>query len=172
MATAFWTVAPGRGELRQSILPPPAPGEVLVRALVSAVSRGTESLVFQGRVPPELFDIMRCPFQEGDFPAPVKYGYCMVGMVEAGPDHVARPARLLPAPAPGPVRRSRRRCGPDPRCGPDRPRGLAANMETAVNILWDAPPSVGEPRRSSAPASSGCLTAALAGAHPGSAASS
>jgi len=102
-ATSFWTVVPGRGELRRSVLAPPAAGEVLVRALVSAVSRGTESLVFQGRVPPELAATMRCPFQEGDFPAPVKYGYCMVGEVEAGPEHLT--GRRGPCPRSAPASR-------------------------------------------------------------------
>ncbi|HYC15179.1 MAG TPA: dehydrogenase, partial [Stellaceae bacterium] len=82
-ARAFWVVSPGRGELRASALTPPGPGEVLVRALASGVSRGTESLVFAGRVPASERLRMRCPFQEGEFPAPVKYGYASVGRVEA-----------------------------------------------------------------------------------------
>jgi 2-desacetyl-2-hydroxyethyl bacteriochlorophyllide A dehydrogenase len=166
-ATAFWTVGPGRGELRQSILPPPAPGEVLVRALVSAVSRGTESLVFQGRVPSELSSIMRCPFQEGDFPAPVKYGYCMVGKVEAGPDHLLgrrvfclhphQDLFVVPADAVVPV----------PDAVPTDRAALAANMETAVNILWDAPPPVGGRIAVIGAGVVGCLTATLAAGVPG-----
>ena len=73
---------------------------------VSAVSRGTEALVFSGRVPPSQYRAMRCPFQEGDFPAPVKYGYAAVGMVEAGPRALVGPPRLLPSSAPGPLRRA------------------------------------------------------------------
>ncbi len=84
-ARAFWTVAPGRGEIRDETLAAAAPHEVVVRTLFSGVSRGTESLVFHGRVPSEEYQRMRAPFQAGDFPAPVKYGYANVGVVEAGP---------------------------------------------------------------------------------------
>ena len=165
-ATAFWTMAPGRGELREAPLPAPGPGEVLVRAEVSAVSRGTESLVFQGRVPFELFDSMRCPFQEGDFPGPVKYGYCMVGVVERGPAalagrrvfclHPHQDRFVVPADAVVPV--------PDG-VSSDR-AALAANMETAVNILWDALPPVGSRIAVIGAGVVGCLTAWLAARIP------
>ena len=78
-ASAFWVAAPGRGEIRRELVPDPGPGEVLVRTQYTAISRGTESLVFAGRVPPEAADSMRAPFQDGAFPAPVKYGYLNVG---------------------------------------------------------------------------------------------
>jgi NADPH:quinone reductase-like Zn-dependent oxidoreductase len=73
-ARAFWLAAPGAGEIRSQPLPDPGPGEVLVRTLHSGVSRGTETLVFRGGVPASQYDLMRAPFQEGEFPAPVKYG--------------------------------------------------------------------------------------------------
>ena len=84
-AHAFWLSTPGRGEIRPVTLPEPGPGDVLVRTLRSGVSRGTEALVFRGRVPPEQYATMRAPFQEGEFPGPVKYGYLNVGVVERGP---------------------------------------------------------------------------------------
>ena len=68
---AFWLCAPGQGEIRPALLPDPGPGEVLVRTLFSGVSRGTETLVFRGEVPQGQRALMRAPFQEGDFPAPV-----------------------------------------------------------------------------------------------------
>jgi hypothetical protein len=71
-AHAFWLRAPGRGEIRPVVLPVPRDGDVVVRALRSGVSRGTESLVFRGGVPPSQYAAMRAPFQEGDFPGPVK----------------------------------------------------------------------------------------------------
>src|SRR3569833_3105066 len=82
---AFWIANPGRGELRAETLPAVSPGEVRIRALYSGVSRGTESLVFGGHVPPGEYARMRAPFQAGQFPAPVKYGYASVGQVEEGP---------------------------------------------------------------------------------------
>ena len=101
---AFW-VSPGRGEIRPVTVPEPGPGQVLVRTLRSGVSRGTETLVFRGAVPPDQHERMRAPHQDGDFPGPVKYGYLNVGVVEAGPSGAARQDRVLPAPAPDGVRR-------------------------------------------------------------------
>src|SRR4029453_10526909 len=88
-ARAFWVSAPGRGEIREVRLPEPASGDVVVRTLASAVSRGTETLVFRGGGPPSQYDAMRAPFQSGAFPAPVEYGYLNVGVVEEGPPDLA-----------------------------------------------------------------------------------
>src|SRR5262245_11806899 len=82
---AFWIVAPGRGEIRPEPACEAADGEVIVRALFSGISRGPEAIVFQGRVPESERARMRAPFQAGEFPAPVKYGYASVGRVEQGP---------------------------------------------------------------------------------------
>src|SRR5262245_38728391 len=84
-ARAFWVTTPGRGEIRSQLLRSPEPGELVIRTLHSAISRGSESLVFRGEVPQSEWQRMRCPFQEGAFPAPVKYGYSTVGIVEDGP---------------------------------------------------------------------------------------
>src|SRR3954454_8390431 len=84
-AHAYWLREPGHGEIRAVALPEPGPDDVLVRTLRSGVSRGTEALVFRGGVPPGQYATMRAPFQEGDFPGPVKYGYLNVGVVEEGP---------------------------------------------------------------------------------------
>src|ERR1700744_3457697 len=84
-ADAFWLRSPGRGEIRPAELPDLGPDDVLVRTVCSGVSRGTETLVFRGAVPPDQYAAMRAPFQEGDLPSPVKYGYLNVGTVEQGP---------------------------------------------------------------------------------------
>src|SRR5262245_14611539 len=84
-ARAFWLRSPGEGEIRSADLQAPVPGEVMVRTLYSGVSRGTETLVFRGGVPESQYATMRAPFQEGDFPGPLKYGYLNVGVVEDGP---------------------------------------------------------------------------------------
>ncbi len=170
-ARAFWVTGPGRGELRDSDLAPPGPGEALVRALASGISRGSESLVFQGRVPSSEYQRMRCPFQTGDFPAPVKYGYASVGIVEAlGPQappslrgrrifclHPHQDRYVVPASALVPV----------PDDVPDARAVLAANMETAVNGLWDAGPRVGDRIAVVGAGVVGALTAALAARIPG-----
>ena len=85
-ARAFWLASPDHGEIRDVELTEPGEGEVLVRTLWSGVSRGTETLVFRGGVPVSQYAAMRAPFQEGDFPGPVKYGYLNVGVVEEGPE--------------------------------------------------------------------------------------
>ncbi len=86
VSRAFWLRSPGVGEIRTAPLPSPGPDEVLVRTRYSGISRGTETLVFRGGVPPSQHALMRAPFQDGEFPAPVKYGYLSVGVVEEGPD--------------------------------------------------------------------------------------
>ena len=91
IARAFWVREPGRGEIRELPSARSADDDVLVRTLWSGISRGTESLVFAGRVPQSQYRAMRCPFQEGDFPAPVKYGYSAVGIVEQGPPALVGP---------------------------------------------------------------------------------
>jgi threonine dehydrogenase-like Zn-dependent dehydrogenase len=143
-AHAFWLSAPGRGEIRPVMLPEPARGEVLVRTLRSGVSRGTETLVFRGGVPPGQYASMRAPFQEGDFPGPVKYGYLNVGVVEQGPPELHgrtvfclyphQTAYVVPADAVTVV----------PDDVPAARAVLAGTVETAVNALWDAAPLVGD----------------------------
>ncbi|HET8719207.1 MAG TPA: dehydrogenase [Nocardioidaceae bacterium] len=166
-ARAFWVREPGHGEVRAVPLPDPGPGEVRVRTLCSGVSRGTETLVFQGRVPRDQYDVMRAPFQEGDFPGPVKYGYLNVGVVEDGPDawrgrtvfclypHQSEyvvPADALVAVPPGvPARRA----------------VLAGPVETAVNALWDVPPLIGDRVAVVGAGMIGCCAARLVRSVPG-----
>ncbi|HEX5858537.1 MAG TPA: dehydrogenase, partial [Microbacterium sp.] len=142
-ATAFWVDAPGAGSLRVEELRDPRPGEVLVRTLHTGISRGTESLVFRGQVPAPEVDRMRAPFQEGDFPGPVKYGYLNVGVIEHGPRGlVGRTVfTLFPHQSAFVVPESAVAIVPDGI--PARRAVLAGAVETAVNILWDAAPSLG-----------------------------
>ena len=135
---AYWATAPGEGEVRIEHLRPPAADEVLVRALWSGISRGTEALVAQGRVPPSQWRTMCAPFQAGDFPFPVKYGYSSTGIVEHGPgDLLGRPVFCLHPHQTRYVVPSAAvmLLAPDL---PPRRAVLAANMETALNAVWDA----------------------------------
>jgi NADPH:quinone reductase-like Zn-dependent oxidoreductase len=144
IAQALWYVAVGRAELREEELLLPAPGMVRVRALHGALSRGTEALVFAGRVPLSEFERMRAPFMGGVFPFPVKYGYSVVGRVEAGPAelrdrlvfalHPHQTRFAIPASAAVPL----------PEGLPPTRAVLAANMETALNAVWDAEPKPGD----------------------------
>lgn len=161
---ALWHEGPRTSAIRAADL---GSGDALVRTKFSLISRGTERLVFEGRVPPSEFERMRAPMQEGDFPFPVKYGYAAVGVVEDGPDdlvgrHVfslhphqtrfrAPSTSLTPLPV-----------GLDPRRA-----ALAANMETALNALWDAGSGPGDRIAVVGAGLVGCLTARLAALLPG-----
>ena len=166
-ARAFWVAAPGRGEIRSEPLATPPEGHVLVRTLYSGISRGTESLVFNGRVPESEWARMRAPFQVGSFPAPVKYGYSCVGRVEQGPaDMVGRTVFVLhphqtrfvvPVEAVHPL----------PDGIPPARAVLTANLETALNGLWDGRPHVGDRIAVVGAGTVGCLVAWLAARIPG-----
>ncbi len=99
-AEALWYVAPGKAEIRSEPVAAPGNGAVRVRAVTSALSRGTERLVFSGKVPESEYERMRAPFMSGSFPFPVKYGYAMVGRVEDGPADLDGPPRLRALSAP------------------------------------------------------------------------
>ena len=166
-ARALWYVSAGHAQLREVPLQPPGPDEVLVRTRWSALSRGTESLVFAGAVPEAEWQRMRAPFQEGDFPFPVKYGYAAVGTVLAGPAelcgrevfalHPHQDAFVVPAAAVVPL----------PEEVPARRAVLAANAETALNALWDGAALPGARIAVIGAGTIGALTAWLAARLPG-----
>jgi threonine dehydrogenase-like Zn-dependent dehydrogenase len=142
--TAYWTMAPRHGVLRTEPARPPREGEALVSTICSGISRGTEMLVHAGRIPREVGDSMRAPFQVGSWPGPVKYGYLSVGMVEEGPEslkggrvfclHPHQDRYVVPVSALTPV--------PDE--VPSDRAVLAGTVETAINALWDAGPRIGD----------------------------
>lgn len=166
-ARAFWLRSPGEGEIRDAVLPEPGEDQVLVRSLYSGVSRGTETLVFRGGVPESQHAAMRAPFQEGEFPAPVKYGYLSVGVVEAGPTALVgrtvfclyphQTRYVVPASAVTVV----------PDTVPAARAVLAGTVETAVNALWDAAPLVGDRIAVVGGGMVGCSVAALLARFPG-----
>lgn len=141
IARALWFTGPGRAELQDE---PEVAGEVLIETAYGGISRGTESLVFAGKVPASEQDRMRCPMQVGEFGFPVKYGYSAVGRVISGPaalagrdvfvlhphqDRFAAPAAMV-VPLPFGI--------------PPERAVLAANMETALNIVWDGAAGPGD----------------------------
>lgn len=164
---AFWITAPGAGMVHTEPCPAPAPGELGIRTLYSGISRGTESLVWNGRIPESQHGRMRAPFQQGDFPGPVKYGYANVGVVESGPDawlgqrvfclHPHHSAYTIPVAGAYPL---------PPSLPPER-AVLAANTETALNICWDTAPRAGERISVIGAGVVGALSAALCAAIPG-----
>lgn len=167
VARAFWVAEAGRGEIRAEPLPEPEPGDALVRTLYSGISRGTESLVFRGEVPASEYRTMRAPFQVGDFPGPVKYGYCSVGLVEQGPQDLLGRAVFCLYPHQTGYRIPAAALHPLPEGVPPGRAVLAANLETAVNGLWDAAPRIGDRIAVIGAGTLGCLCAWLAGRIPG-----
>ncbi|MDE0808760.1 MAG: zinc-binding alcohol dehydrogenase [Alphaproteobacteria bacterium] len=137
-ARAFWITRPGHAEIRTEPIPDIPEEYLLIRATHGAISKGTESLIFRGKVPSKMVDRMRCPFQTGDFPGPVKYGYSTVGTVIDGPGarigqsvfclYPHQDFFTIPAAAAHGL----------PKGLPPSRAVLAANMETALNALWDA----------------------------------
>jgi NADPH:quinone reductase-like Zn-dependent oxidoreductase len=166
-AHAFWVCGPRRGAILPVAVGSPAAGEVLVRTLHSGVSRGTETLVLRGGVPADQRAVMRAPFQEGDLPGPVKYGYLNVGVVEDGPPHLVgrvvfclyphQTRYVVPADAVVPV----------PDGVPATRAVLAGTVETAVNALWDAGPLVGDRVTVVGAGMVGCCVARLLAGIPG-----
>ena len=139
---ALWTIGPGQVELRSVKSAVPKDDEVQVRALVSGISRGTEKLVLYGKVPATERERMRAPFQEGSFPFPVKYGYAMAGYIVDGPRKGRRVFSLYPHQSQFCIPGDAALEIPD---GVSSERAvLAAQMETALNALWDASPRLGD----------------------------
>jgi threonine dehydrogenase-like Zn-dependent dehydrogenase len=167
LARAFWLREPGAGEIRAVRLRDPGPDDVVVRTLHSGISRGTETLVFRGGVPQSQREAMRAPFQDGDFPGPVKYGYLNVGVVEHGPARLLgrtvfclyphQTAYVVPADAVVPV----------PDDVPARRAVLAGTVETAINALWDVPPMLGDRVTVVGAGMVGCCVARLLARFPG-----
>jgi NADPH:quinone reductase-like Zn-dependent oxidoreductase len=167
MAEALWYSAPGLADIRQEALAPPAADEVRVRALFGTVSRGTEALVLAGRVPVSEFGRMRAPFMAGNFPFPVKYGYATVGLIEGGAEasrgrtvftlHPHQNFFNIPASAAVVL----------PENLPPQRAVLAANMETALNAVWDAAPGPADRIAVVGAGVVGSLVAYLCGRFPG-----
>jgi len=137
---ALWYVAPGRAELREEMVDAPESGEVQVRSLFGAISRGTERLVLAGRVPPSEYERMRAPLMAGTFPFPVKYGYATVGRVEAGVADLRPRVVFSLHPHQSLFTVSTDAVVPVPEQVPAQRAVLAANMETALNAVWDGAP--------------------------------
>jgi NADPH:quinone reductase-like Zn-dependent oxidoreductase len=167
VASALWYCGPGEVEIRQEDVAAPKGDEIRVRALYSAISRGTEALVFGGKVPRSEFERMRAPFMAGDFPFPVKYGYASVGRIESGAEglrgktvfalHPHQNAFNIPASAVVEL---------PPALSPQR-AVLAANMETALNAVWDAAPGPSDRIAVVGAGVVGALVAFLCGRLPG-----
>jgi NADPH:quinone reductase-like Zn-dependent oxidoreductase len=172
LARALYYTGPGCVELRNVVLPTLMEADngdtyALVKTLFSGISRGTERLVFEGRLPPGEWERMRCPHQEGRFPFPVKYGYSAVGVVEQGPPHILGRLTFLLCPHQDRFLMPVAEFMAVPDSVPARRATLAANMETALNALWDGGASAGHRITVIGAGVVGCLIAALAGRLPG-----
>jgi NADPH:quinone reductase-like Zn-dependent oxidoreductase len=164
---ALWFTGPAKAELRPAVLPPANNGMVRIKALTSGISRGTESLVFHGKVPESEWARMRCPFQEGEFPFPVKYGYAMAGRVEDGPANRIGERVFSLYPHQSHFALPTASAIPIPDAVSDARAVLAAQMETAMNATWDAAPRIGDRIAIVGGGVAGCLLAYLCDRLPG-----
>jgi threonine dehydrogenase-like Zn-dependent dehydrogenase len=137
-ARALWYTAPGKAELRPEPLKAPHADEITVRSLYSGVSRGTERIISSGAAGSSEYQRMRCPLQTGEFPFPVKYGYCAVGQVEHGDANLRGRTVFIMHPHQDIFTAPAAMAFPIPEGVPPRRATLAANMETALNALWDS----------------------------------
>ncbi len=140
VAEALWYVGTNQAEIRSETIGPAGSGEVEIRALYSGISRGTERLVFTGRVPASEYGRMRAPFMVGEFPFPVKYGYSIVGHIVDGPGHLRGREAFVLHPHQTAFTVPVDRIAVLPSDVPSARGVLAANMETALNAIWDAAP--------------------------------
>lgn len=168
-AEALTYVAPGRAEIRPLPLPARGDGMVEVETRWSALSRGTERLVFAGRVPASEHARMRAPFQAGDFPFPVVYGYAAAGVVRAGPAALLGRAVFALYPHQTRARLPAEAVVPLPDGLALRRAPLAANLETALNVVWDAAIGPGDRVAVVGGGVLGLMVAAIASAIPGAA---
>jgi 2-desacetyl-2-hydroxyethyl bacteriochlorophyllide A dehydrogenase len=166
-ARAFWITKPGFGELRSVKVTEPGPGEVEIATHYSGISRGTEALVFNGKVPRSEYTRMRAPFQEGDFPAPVKYGYVNVGRVTRGGAKILGRDVFCLYPHQTRYVVPLQSVTEIPDSVPPARAVLAANLETAVNGIWDAAPRAGDRIAVVGAGTVGCLVAWLAAGQRG-----
>ena len=167
VAEALWYIGPGQAEIRQETLVPPGADDVRVRALFGALSRGTEALVYGGRVPESEYERMRAPFMAGTFPFPVKYGYATVGRIEKGPEALLGRAVFTLHPHQDLFNVPARAAIALPEDVPPRRAVLAANMETALNAVWDAAPGPADRIAVVGAGVVGSLVAYLCGRLPG-----
>lgn len=148
---AVWFEGPRRARVRRDLMPEPAAGEVRVRTRVSAISTGSELAAYRGHLDPALSrDETLGAHREGSFRFPFPYGYASVGRVEAlGPQTPentpgigARVFAFVPHQsvfcAPG------NELLPIPDRVPDERAALFPYLETAVNLLLDGRPRIGE----------------------------
>jgi 2-desacetyl-2-hydroxyethyl bacteriochlorophyllide A dehydrogenase len=166
-ARALWYIGDARAEILPEPLPALKPGDALVRTLYSGISRGTERLVFQALVPSSEYDRMRGPNMGGDFPHPVKYGYLAVGVVEHGPTDLMGKTVFILHPHQDRIVAPVSALTRVPDSIPARRAVLAANMETALNALWDSGAGPGDRIAVVGGGVVGCLIAYLAGRLPG-----
>jgi len=169
MVLGLWYVAPGRVDLRPIETKGLSPGSLRLRARYSGVSRGTERLIFQGQVPESEWSRMRCPHQIGDFPFPVLYGYAFVGQIVAGGGELQGRDVFALAPHAESFELPAEAVTPLPADVPPERAPLAANMETAVNLVWDSGASLGDRVTVVGAGVLGCLAAYLFARIPGTA---
>ena len=141
---SYWIDKKNKGYFKFGEISSINSNEIVVKTLFSGISYGTEKLVYSGKVPKSQRNLMKCPYQEGDFGNDIKYGYINVGKVVDGDKSYlgnnifslyphqdfykipSNEALIIPNKI------------PLSRCL------LIPNLETAINAVWDTLPSAGD----------------------------
>ena len=145
---SLFFVAPGEVEIREESFGPPGPGQVLVQTLISAISPGTEMLIYRGQAPGDLAVDETISALAGRFGFPLKYGYAVIGRAVALGEGVPREwqDRLVFAFNP---HESHFLANVEELLLPPSPLTpeaavLFPNVETAVSFVMDGQPQLGE----------------------------
>lgn len=143
-AESFWIRKKNNSFIKKHSISIPQNNEVLVKTIYSGISYGTEKIVYSGNVPKSQRSLMRCPYQEGEFGSNVKYGYMNVGKVMNGPSKLVNRYVYTLYPHQTQYVLPLEELTFIPKLIPIKRCLLTANMETAINAMWDTLPTCGD----------------------------
>ncbi|GFZ81618.1 dehydrogenase [Nesterenkonia alkaliphila] len=143
-AHEFWIEAPYSARVRETALPEPGAEEVLIETEFSALSPGTETLIYRGEVPETVTALMAAPQQLGELPCPVSHGYLNVGRVSRGPQELLGQRVFTLAGHRSHVVVPGADCHPVPEGMPSERALLAGIAEVGLNAVWESQVTLGD----------------------------
>ncbi|MEC9205932.1 MAG: zinc-binding alcohol dehydrogenase [Pseudomonadota bacterium] len=143
-AKSFWVKKKNFGFIKEHSIDKPKASEALIKTIYSGISFGTERIVFTGSVPKNQTKVMKCPHQEGEFGSNVKYGYLNVGKVIKGSQKFKGKFVFTLFPHQNFFVLKEDDLVLIPKSVPKKRCLLIANMETALNAIWDTSPTSGD----------------------------
>ena len=141
---SFWIKKKNNSYIKDHSINQAGKNELLIQTKYSGISYGTERVVYTGSVPDSQRELMRCPYQEGNFGSDVKYGYMNIGKVIDGPPGFKGKYVYTLFPHQTYYILDKTEVTLIPESIPLKRCLLTANMETAINGMWDTLPSCGD----------------------------